>query len=75
MTTKEHVLEIVERLDDEQMAELERELMLRFDVTATADDERYDPLGAFVGMDDELEGPTDVSSNIHTYVADAIQHW
>lgn len=96
MTTKEHVLQLVERLDadgldverlnEDQLAALERELssiLLRFgrrdepnaEVDEDQDERPYDPLGAFVGKFSSNDGVTDVSSNIHKYVADAIKHW
>lgn len=100
MTTREHVLELVERLDadgldverlnEDQLSALERELssiLLRFGrreepvevpgvETDDARDERpYDPLGALIGIIDDPDGPTDVSTNKYKYVADAIQHW
>ncbi len=99
MTTKEHVYELVERLDTEgldverlnedQLSALERELasiLQRFgrrdetgngpEVKAKDDgDERpYDPLGKIIDLvGDEYEGPTDVSSDKYRYVADAIE--
>lgn len=100
MTTKEHVHQLigrhdadgldVERLNEDQLSALERELssiLLRFGRRDESDvepevethddrDERpYDPLGKIIGMFDDPDGPTDVSTNKYKYVADAIQHW
>jgi len=80
----------VERLNEDQLSALEYELasiLLRFgrrdesdddpEVEAVDDrDERpYDPLGSIIGRFSSGDGITDVSSNIHKYVADAIKHW
>lgn len=77
MTTREHVLELVERLDDEQMEALERELLQRIEGVPEGDSEErpYDPLGKIIGRFASGDGVTDVSGNIHKHVADAIQHW
>lgn len=74
MTTMEHVIELVRRLDDEKLEALERELVVELGDDAETPTLRHDPLGAFIGMDDGIDGPTDVSGNVRKYVADAIQH-
>jgi len=77
MTTKEHVIQLVERLDDEQLVTLEQELVTRLGDDAAEDSPElpYDPLGSIIGMFASNDGVTDVSSNKYKYVADAIQHW
>jgi len=77
MTTKEHVIQLVERLDDEQLVTLEQELVTRLGNDAAGDSTElpYDPLGSIIGMFSSNDGVTDVSSNKYKYVADAIQHW
>ena len=99
ITTKEHVYEMVERLDaegldverlnEDQLSALERELssiLLRFgwrdeptdepkaETKDDGDERPYDPLGGLIGMiGDEYDGPTDVSVNKYKYIADAIE--
>ena len=90
MTTREHVFELVEPLNEDQLSALEGELssiLLRFerrDEPADApevepeedrDERPYDSLGSIIGHFSSGNGITDVSSNIHKYVADAIKHW
>lgn len=79
----------IERLDEDQVSALEPELssvLPRFGRRDAPDDgseveaedhrdERpCDPLGNIIGVFDDPDGPTDVSTDKDTYVADAIQH-
>lgn len=77
MTTKEHVYQLVEQLVHDQLAQMERELIMRLgdDPTGETTERPYDPLGSIIGMFSSDDGVTDVSSNKYKYVADAIQHW
>lgn len=81
MTPRDRLQQLIDELDEErveafllllttpaQAAELASER------TSGSEESSDDPFGGLVGMiGDEYDGPTDVSANIHKYVADAIE--
>jgi hypothetical protein len=81
MTPRERLLQLIEEMDEERV---EAMLLLFAGSAGTSGSEAVkagenveaskDPFGGLIGMiGDEYEGPTDVSMNIHKYVADAIE--
>ncbi len=73
MTTMEHVIEFVRRLDDEKLEALERELVVGLGEDAETPTLRHDPLGTFIGMDDgddDEDRPYDPLGNIIDLVGD-----
>lgn len=55
MTTMEHVIELVRRLDDEKLEALERELVVELGEHVESPTSRHDPLGASIGLDDGID--------------------
>ena len=79
MTIKEQLHKLVDELTDEQV----KAMLLHFAHRESGQTETIDlgpgtseddPFWEIVGLvGDEYDGPTDVSANIHKYVADAIE--
>lgn len=81
MTPREQLHQLINELDEERV----EAVLLLLTVPAQAaglaservggeEETSDDPFGGLVGMiGDEYDGPTDVSANIHKYVADAIE--
>jgi hypothetical protein len=80
MTPRAQLLHLIETLDEERVEAMLILLRSAAEVTepegAEADGgvESDDMFGGMIGMiGDEYDGPTDVSANVHKYVADAIE--
>jgi hypothetical protein len=79
MTPRERLLQLVQELEEDRVEAMLLILNDPVQISAAAKAEEgkvadSDPFGGIVGMiGDEYDGPTDVSANIHKYVADAIE--